>query len=89
MLEAMSCNVPVITSNTSSMPEVSGNAAHIIDPFKSEEITEAIVKILNDDAYRKSLCEKGLERSKQFSWKNMAKEYLKQYELIHLENLRK
>ncbi|SDS47088.1 Glycosyltransferase involved in cell wall bisynthesis [Polaribacter sp. KT25b] len=89
MLEAMSCNVPVITSNTSSMPEVSGDAAHIIDPFKSEEITQGIIKILNNDAYRKSLCEKGLERSKQFSWKNMAKDYLKQYELIHLENSKK
>ncbi|MDP5106345.1 MAG: glycosyltransferase family 4 protein [Polaribacter sp.] len=89
MLEAMSCNVPVITSNTSSMPEVSGDAAHIVDPFKSEEITEGIIKILNDDAYRKLLCQKGLERSKQFSWHNMAKEYLKQYELIHLENSKK
>jgi glycosyltransferase involved in cell wall biosynthesis len=89
MLEAMSCNVPVITSNTSSMPEVSGDAAHIVDPFKSEEITEGIIKILNDDVYRKLLCEKGLERSKQFSWNNMAKEYLKQYELIHLENSKK
>lgn len=89
MLEAMSCNVPVITSNTSSMPEVSGDAAHIVDPFKPEEITAGIIKILNDDAYRKSLCEKGLERSKQFSWHNMAKEYLKQYELIHLENSKK
>ncbi|MBG7612085.1 glycosyltransferase family 4 protein [Polaribacter sp. BAL334] len=83
MLEAMSCNVPVITSNTSSMPEVAADAAHIIDPFQSEEITAGIIKILNDDDYRKSLCEKGLERSKQFSWKNMAKDYLKQYELIH------
>ncbi|WP_339660583.1 glycosyltransferase family 1 protein [uncultured Polaribacter sp.] len=89
MLEAMSCNVPVITSNTSSMPEVSGDAAHIVDPFKPEEITEGIIKILNDDAYRKLLCQKGLERSKQFSWHNMAKEYLKQYELIHLENSKK
>lgn len=83
MLEAMSCNVPVITSNTSSMPEVAADAAHIIDPFQSEKITAGIIKILNDDDYRKSLCEKGLERSKQFSWKNMAKDYLKQYELIH------
>jgi glycosyltransferase involved in cell wall biosynthesis len=85
MLEAMSCNVPVITSNTSSMPEVSGDAAHIIDPFKPVEITEAIVKILKDDVYKKSLCDKGIARSKQFSWHNMAKEYLKQYELIHSE----
>lgn len=84
MLEAMSCNVPVITSNTSSMPEVAGDAAHIIDPFKPEEITKAIIKILNDEAYRSSLCEKGLERSKQFSWYNMAKDYLKLYESIHV-----
>ena len=83
MLEAMSCNVPVITSNTSSMPEVAADAAHIINPFQPQEITDGIIKILNDDDYRKSLCEKGLERSKQFSWKNMAKDYLKQYELIH------
>ena len=83
MLEAMSCNVPVITSNTSSMPEVAADAAHIINPFQPQEITDGIIKILNDDDYRKSLCEKGLEKSKQFSWKNMAKDYLKQYELIH------
>ncbi|WP_445748076.1 glycosyltransferase family 4 protein [Polaribacter sp.] len=83
MLEAMSCNVPVITSNTSSMPEVAADAAHIINPFQPQEITNGIIKILNDGDYRKSLCEKGLERSKQFSWKNMAKDYLKQYELIH------
>lgn len=89
MLEAMSCNVPVITSNTSSMPEVAGDAAHIIDPFKSEEITQGIIKILKDDAYRKLLCEKGLERSKQFSWNNMAKAYLKQYELIYSANSKK
>ena len=89
MLEAMSCNVPVITSNTSSMPEVADDAAHIVDPFKSEEITQAIIKILQDDDYRKSLCEKGLKRSKQFSWNNMAKAYLKQYELIHSAHSKK
>ena len=83
MLEAMSCNVPVITSNTSSMPEVAKDAAHIIDPYKPQEITDGIIKILNDDTYRTSLCKKGLERSKHFSWKNMAKDYLKQYESIH------
>ena len=89
MLEAMSCNVPVITSNTSSMPEVADDAAHIVNPFKSEEITQAIIKILQDDDYRKSLCEKGLKRSKQFSWNNMAKAYLKQYELIHSAHSKK
>lgn len=83
MLEAMSCGVPVITSNTSSMPEVAGDAAYIINPFQPEEITQGIIKILNNEAYRTSLCEKGLERSKQFSWENMAKDYLKLYQTIH------
>ena len=86
MLEAMACGVPVITSNTSSMPEVAGDAAHIVDPFKPEEITEGIIKILNDETYRKSLCTKGLERSKQFSWQNMAQDYLKLYESIDSTN---
>jgi glycosyltransferase involved in cell wall biosynthesis len=86
MLEAMSCNVPVITSNTSSMPEVSGEAALIINPSNPEEITEGLIKIVNNEAYRKLLCAKGLERSKEFSWKNMAKDYLKLYELIHSEH---
>jgi len=89
MLEAMSCNVPVITSNTSSMPEVSGGAAHIINPFNPEEITQGILEILNNEAYRKSLCDRGLERGKQFSWKNMAKDYLRLYKLIHSEHSKK
>lgn len=89
MLEAMGCGVPVITSNTSSMPEVSGDAAHIIDPYKPEEITEGIVKILNNSEYAKDLCKKGIERSKLFSWENMAKEYLKLYKLIHINSSKK
>jgi len=88
MLEAMSCNVPVISSNTSSMPEVSGGAAHIINPFNSEEITQGLIEILQNETYRKSLCDKGLKRSKQFSWNNMAKEYLKLYKLVYSENLK-
>lgn len=71
------------------MPEVSGDAALIIDPFKPEEITEAIIKILNDGVLKKELCDKGIARSKQFSWHNMAKEYLKQYEFIHSEKSKK
>ena len=83
MLEAMGCGVPVITSNTSSMPEIAEDAAHIIDPFKPEEITQGIIKILKDESYRNMLCEKGMERNKRFSWENMAKEYLQLYKTIH------
>lgn len=86
MLEAMSCNVPVITSNTSSMPEIAEDAAHIVNPFNPEEITQGLIEIINNETYRAALCEKGLQRSKQFSWKNMAKAYLHLYELIHAEN---
>jgi glycosyltransferase involved in cell wall biosynthesis len=82
MLEAMSCNVPVITSNTSSMPEVS-EAAHIIN-FNPEEITQGLIEILQNATYRKSLCDKGLERSKQFS--TIWRDYLKLYELIDFEH---
>ncbi len=83
MLEAMRCGAPVITSNTSSMPEVSGGAAHIIDPFKPEEITEGIIKILSDETYRNKLIEKGFRQSAKFSWKNMAKKVLELYKTVY------
>ena len=79
MLEAMRCGAPVITSNTSSMPEVSGNAALIIDPFKPEEITDAIIKILNDEDLKKNLIKKGYAQAKKFSWENMAKNVIDVY----------
>ncbi len=80
MLEAMRCGAPVITSNTSSMPEVSGDAALLIDPYKPEEITQAIINLLNDNDLRKELSEKGLKRAQEFSWNAMAKDVLKIYE---------
>lgn len=89
MLEAMGCGVPVITSNTSSMPEVAGDAAHIINPFHPHEITQGLHKILSDKSYYQSLSEKGLERNQLFSWRNMAKEYLKLYEIIHKKHSKK
>jgi glycosyltransferase involved in cell wall biosynthesis len=82
MLEAMACGVPVITSNTSSMPEVAGNAAFIIDPFKPEEITEAIVKLVNNEELRAKLIDKGLEQAAKFSWKAMAQSVLEIYREI-------
>ena len=83
MLEAMRCGVPVITSNTSSMPEVSGNAAYIVDPYKPEEITEGIIELLSNKKLRDDLIEKGYKQSQKFSWKNMAKDVLKLYEEVY------
>lgn len=82
MLEAMSCGVPVITSNTSSMPEVAGDAAVIIDPFKPARITEAMVNLMNDQGLRTSLVAKGLERAKVFTWREMAEKVKLIYEEV-------
>jgi len=83
MLEAMRCGVPVITSNTSSMPEVSGDAAYIVDPYKPEEITNGIIELLDNKKLRKELISKGYKQSQKFSWKNMAIDVLKLYEEVY------
>jgi glycosyltransferase involved in cell wall biosynthesis len=82
VLEAMACGTPVITSNVSSLPEVAGDAAILINPYNSGEITAAMQAIINDSELRKQLSEKGLKRANQFSWEKTGKatvEVLKQY----------
>lgn len=82
MLEAMRCGTPVITSNTSSMPEVSGGAAMIVDPYKPEEITQAMKKLVADEKLRKKLITDGHTQAAKFSWMNMAREVLNLYKEI-------
>ena len=82
ILEGMACGVPVITSNTSSMPEIAGDSAAIVDPTKPDEIVAAIQKILSDDKYKQELCEKGIRQAKKFSWYAMAEKYLTLYKQI-------
>ena len=82
VLEAMACGTPVITSNVSSLPEVAGDAAILINPYNPGEITAAMQAIINDSETRKQLSEKGLERANQFSWEKTGLatvEVLKQY----------
>ena len=79
MLEAMGCGVPVITSNTSSMPEVAGDAAMIIDPYTPGEITAAMINIQTDQELRAELIGKGLVQAARFSWKAMAEHVLEIY----------
>ncbi|WP_282135685.1 glycosyltransferase family 4 protein [Seonamhaeicola maritimus] len=85
IIEAMACGVPVITSNTSSMPEVAGNAAHLIDPNKIEDISSGMLKIVSDQNYKNMLIQRGLKRSKEFSWKKMAFQVLEQYKQLYKE----
>ncbi len=79
MLEAMACGIPVITSNTSSMPEVAGDAAKIINPSFPKEITAAILELQSNDSLREHYIKLGLEKATQFSWKAMAEENLRLY----------
>jgi glycosyltransferase involved in cell wall biosynthesis len=85
MLEAMACGVPVITSNTSSMPEVAGDAALITDPFQPSEITAAMIRLHNDNNLREKMIAAGLTRSSKFSWKAMAEDVLEIYREIEKE----
>lgn len=82
VLEAMGCGTPVITSNCSSLPEVAGDAAILVDPTKTQEITEAMNQLANHADLRSRLREKGLQRAAQFSWEKTGQatvEVLKQF----------
>ncbi len=79
MLEAMSCGVPVITSTTSSMPEVAQDAALLVDPYKPELITEAMFELVNNTTLQDTLVEKGYLRAAQFTWHSVAEQMLNEY----------
>lgn len=81
-LEAMACGVPVIASNTSSIPEVVGSAALLFDPYIVEEIFTSLHRTLTDKQLRNELIQKGFERVKFFSWKNTARQTLEIYEEV-------
>ena len=79
ILEAMGCGIPVITSNTSAMPEVAGRDAILIDPTQPEEIAQMIVSVLNNTALRAKTIAYGIERASQFSWEKTANQVLDIY----------
>ena len=78
-LEAMSCKTAVITSNLTSIPEVTGDSAILINPYNNTELNNSLFKALNDDAFRNELSKKGYKRSLQFSWRQTAENTLKAY----------
>ncbi|GAP96408.1 glycosyl transferase, group 1 [Leptolyngbya sp. NIES-2104] len=82
VLEAMACGTPVITSNLSSIPEVAGDAALLIDPYDESAIADAMKSIIIDSQLRNQMRRKGLDRASQFSWQKTAShtaEILKRY----------
>ncbi len=79
VLEAMACGVPVVCSNSSSLPEIAGQAALMVDPFDVDALSKAIERVLQDDALRITMREEGLKRAAQFPWERTARETLAAY----------
>ncbi len=81
VLEAMACGTPVVAANSSSLPEVVGNAGFLCDP-NANSFAEAIDKVLSNPKLGRALSKKGVGRAKRFSWEETAKEFLKIYDKI-------
>ena len=81
-LEAMACGCPVIVSNTSSLPEVVGNAGILIDPHDFDALAEEMYQILTNNDLKQNLSKKSVTRAKLFSWEKTARETWKVYEKV-------
>ena len=85
LLEAMACGTPVITSNTSSMPEIGGPHAILVNPEDPDEIAEMMLRLEIDDDFYRQQEKVGIERAKLFSWKQTAERLLELYKDVYKE----
>ena len=85
-LEAMSCRAPVITSTLTSIKEVTGDNAILINPYNITELEKALVTLLNNETLKASLSEKGYLRSLEFNWSKTAQKTLDAYRQLKIEN---
>ena len=85
LLEAMACGTPVITSNTSSMPEIGGADAILVNPESSNEITSMMLRLETDESFYQKQKTIGLERAKLFSWKKTTEQLLHLYQEVYQE----
>lgn len=81
VLEAMQCGTPVVTSNTSSLPEVAANAGLLVNPKSEDEIAQALLDLYSDQNKRNLLSELGIKRALQFSWERCADATVKAYKV--------
>ena len=84
LLEAMACGTPVITSNTSSMPEIAGHEAILINPENSDEIADMMLQLERDEVFYQKQKEIGIKRAKLFSWRKTAEQLLMLYKEVHI-----
>ena len=82
VLEAMASGVPVIASSSGSLPEVVGNAGLLVNPLQTEEIAQAMHRLLSDSQLREQLIQLGLERVRHFSWTSSALKTLNVYKSV-------
>ncbi len=82
-IEAMACGAPVITSNTSSLPEVVGDAALLIDPHNTHELAQTILRLLENEQLREELRQKGYARAQLFTWPKSASKMLSVYQRLY------
>ena len=83
VLEAMACGTPVITSTTSSLPEVGGDAALLVDPYDAIGLSDAMYRVLADRGLREDLRERGLKWVRGFSWRRTAEEVSRLLDEVH------
>jgi glycosyltransferase involved in cell wall biosynthesis len=80
-LEAMQCGVPVITSNTSSLPEVVGDAGIMVSPTDTDALGQSLLNLYNQPSLRAAMSLKSLERAKQFSWEKCTQQTINAYKI--------
>lgn len=85
LAEAMACGAPVVTSSTSCLPEIAGNAAVLVNPLSPDDISNAMLQLTNDEELRKQMIDAGLRNSRRFNWTSAAEKILDLYEAVVAE----
>ena len=82
VLESMACGTPVVTSNVSSLPEVAGDVAPMVNPRDDIEIADALARVISDKSYHDQLRERGLDHVRRFTWERAARQLLDVYDQV-------
>ncbi len=82
VLEAMACGIPVVTSNISSMPEIAGDAALLIDPYQVSDLADALRRLLTDESLRMGLIRRGFAQAAYFTWERAASQLREIYQRL-------
>ena len=82
ILDAFAAGTPVLCGNLTSIPEVAGDAAYLVDPYSTEAIADGLRRLINDETLRADLIERGSERVKTFTWQRVAEDVARVFEEV-------